>query len=47
MNHARWPRTQRRVCSDACKYDYHALRRVKALFNQAGVIEFQRLLREV
>jgi hypothetical protein len=47
MNHGRWRRTQRRFCSDACKYDYHALRRVKALLNRVGVIEFQRLLRGV
>ena len=31
MNHGRWRRTQRNFCSDPCKYDYHALRRVKAL----------------
>jgi hypothetical protein len=29
--HGRWRRTQRRFCSDTCKYDYHDLKRVKAL----------------
>ncbi len=43
MIHGRW----RRFCSDACKYDYHALKRVKALVGRIGVIEFQRLLRGV
>ena len=46
MNHGRWRRTQRRFCSDECKYDYHALKRVKALFNRVGMSEFQRLLEQ-
>jgi hypothetical protein len=40
-------RTRRRFCSDACKYDYHALRRVKVLLNRAGVIRFHTLVDEV
>jgi len=47
MNHARWPRTQRRVCSDACKYDFHALRRVKTLLKRIGIDEFRRLFDQV
>jgi hypothetical protein len=39
----RWRRTQRRFCSDPCKYDYHTLKRVKALLNKVGVIEFRRV----
>ena len=44
MNHGKWRRTRRRFCSDACKYDYHAIKRVKALIERVGVIEFHRLL---
>jgi hypothetical protein len=39
-NHRREHRTQRRFCSDGCKYDYHALKRVKALRDRVGKAEF-------
>ena len=44
LNHGRWRRTRRRFCSDTCKYDYHALKRVRGLLNRVGMAEFQRLL---
>jgi hypothetical protein len=47
MNHGCWRRTQRGFCSDACKYDYHALKRVKALLNRVGIIEFHELMDRV
>jgi hypothetical protein len=47
MIHGRWRRTQRRFCSDACKYDYHALRRVKTLLKGIGIDEFRRLFDQV
>jgi hypothetical protein len=40
MNHGRWRRTQRRFCSDTCKYDYHALKRAKALLDKVGIVRF-------
>ena len=39
-----WRRTKRRYCSNRCKLDGYALRRVKALLNKVGIIEFHRLL---
>jgi len=36
-----------RYCSDRCRMDGYALRRVKALLDRVGVIEFHRLLDEV
>ena len=39
-----WRRTKRRYCSNRCKLDGYTLRRVKALFNEVGIIEFHRLL---
>jgi hypothetical protein len=44
MIHGRWRRTQRRFCSDTCKYDYHALKRMETLVSRIGVAEFHRLL---
>ena len=46
MNHGRWRRTERRFCSDACKYDYHALKRVKALLKGLTEEEAHKLLGE-
>ena len=40
MIHGGWRRTQRRFCSDTCKYDYHALKRMKVLVSRIGVAEF-------
>lgn len=37
----------KRYCSDHCRMDGYALRRVKALLNRAGVIRFHALLNEV
>jgi hypothetical protein len=34
-------------CSDVCKYDYHALKRVKALLKRAGIADFDRLVKQV
>ena len=47
MIHGRWRRTKRRFCSDACKYDYHALRRVKTLLKGIGIDELRRLFDQV
>src|ERR1051325_10229995 len=44
MNHSRWRRTQRRFCSDDCKYNYHTRKRVKALLNRVGITDFHRIL---
>ena len=46
LNQGRWRRTQRRFCSDDCKYDYHALKRVKALLKGLTEEEAHKLLRE-
>ena len=46
MNHGQWRRTQRRFCSDACKYDYHALRRVKALLSVVSDDEVLKIVRD-
>ena len=45
MNHGRWRRTKRRFCSDACKYDYHALRRVKAVLSVVSDDEVLKIVR--
>jgi len=47
MNHGQWRRTERCFCGDACKYDYHTLKRVKALLDRVGVNEFYRLCNEM
>ena len=47
MIHRRWRRTQRRFCSDSCKYDYHAVKRIKALLNRVGIAEFHELIDQV
>ena len=40
-------RTERRYCSNPCKLDGYALRRVKALLNKVGIIRFHELLDRV
>jgi hypothetical protein len=47
MIHGRWRRTKRRFCSDSCKYDYHAVKRTKALLNRVGIAEFHELIDQV
>ena len=47
LNRGHWRRTKRRFCSDHCKYNYHALKRVKAIVARVGIIEFYQLLNEV
>ena len=44
LNHGQWRRTQRRFCSNHCKYDWHALKRAKALLYQVGVVRFYELI---
>ena len=44
---ARKSRKHGRYCSDKCRMDGYALRRAKALLDQVGVIEFNRLLDQV
>ena len=44
---ARKSRKHGRYCSDKCWMDGYSLRRVKALLNKVGVMEFRRLLDEV
>lgn len=44
LNGGRWRRTKRRYCSDECKLDHRALRRVKDLLDKVGIIEFHELL---
>jgi len=39
-----WRRTKRRYCSNRCKLDGYALRRVKALLNKVGIVRFHTLL---
>lgn len=46
LNSGRWRRTRRRFCSDICKYDFHALKRIKPLLAKVGVIRFHELLDE-
>src|SRR5262249_25716215 len=41
---ARRSRKHGRYCSDNCRMDGYALKRAKALLDQVGVIEFNRLL---
>jgi hypothetical protein len=37
----------KRYCSDQCRMDGYAVRRVKALLNRAGVIRFHELMDKV
>jgi hypothetical protein len=41
-----WRRTARRYCSDRCKLDGYALRRVRLLVAKVGIVQFNNLLDE-
>ena len=47
LNSGRWRRTRRRFCSDACKYTFHALKRIKPLLAKVGIIRFHELMDKV
>jgi hypothetical protein len=47
LNHGRHRRTPRRFCSDACRYDLNAAKRVKRLMDRVGIIRFYELLDRV
>jgi hypothetical protein len=39
-----WRRTARRYCSNTCRMDGYALRRVRALLNKVGIVTVHDLL---
>jgi hypothetical protein len=36
-----------RYCSDRCRMDGYVLRRAKAMMNEVGIVEFNRILEEL